>query len=176
MFYLSYLSNPSSDRLIYRTIVHKRPRRILELGIAEGRRALSIIDAAARFNQRTDIQYIGLDRFEDRTETDGPGVALITAHRMLKRSGARIKLVPGDPLRSLAHAANGLGQSDLLIISPQTDSERLNRIWYYVPRLLHQQSLVLLEQQLSGGQKSIKVMCFREVEQLAAKAIRWKAA
>src|SRR3972149_3651854 len=105
MFYLSYLSNPSSDRLIYRTIFHKRPRRILELGIAEGRRALRMIDAAAHFNQRSDIKYIGMDRFEDRTETDGPGVPLITAHRLLKRSGARIKLLPGDPLRSLAYAA-----------------------------------------------------------------------
>src|SRR3972149_208521 len=108
MFYLSYLSKPSSDRQIYRAIFYIKPRRILELGIAQGRRALRMIDAAARFNDPSDIQYTGMDRFEDRAEADGPGLSLIAAHRILKPSGARVKLIPGDPLRSLARAANDL--------------------------------------------------------------------
>jgi hypothetical protein len=135
-----------------------------------------MIDAAARHNPRSDIQYVGLDHFEDRAETGRPGLTLIGAHRTLARSGARIKLVPGDPLRSLARAANELGQFDLLIISPQTETDRLGRIWFFVPRLLHAQSQVVLERQLPGGKKSLQTMSFREVEQLAAKAVRWKAA
>jgi len=176
IFYLSYLSNPSSDRLIYRAIVQKKPRRILELGIADGRRALRMIDTAARFTDRSDILYIGLDRFEDRGSTDDAGLPLITAHRVLNRSGARIKLVPGDPLRSLARAANDLGQVDLLIISPQTETERLNKVWYFVPRLLHAQSQIFVEQKLPGDKKTLQAASPREIEQWAAKAIRWKAA
>jgi predicted O-methyltransferase YrrM len=176
VYCLSYLSKPTSDRLIYRAIFHKKPRRILELGIAQGRRALRMIDACARFAERSDVQYTGMDRFEDRAEIDGPGLPLIAAHRILKQCGARIKLIPGDPLRNLAQAANDLGQFDLLVISPQTELDRLNRIWYFVPRLLNPQSLVLLEQQQAGSAKSIKILCFRDVEQLAAKAVRWKAA
>jgi hypothetical protein len=175
-FYLSYLSKPSSDRAIYRTILYFKPRRILELGIAQGHRALRMIDAAARWAERSDIQYAGMDRFEDRGENDGPGLALIDAHRVLKRSSARIKLIPGDPLRSLAQAANDLGQFDLLIISSDADAERLSRVWFFVPRLLHAKSQVLLERQTAGGKKTFKTMCFREIEQLAAKALRWKAA
>jgi hypothetical protein len=176
IFYLSYLSKPSSDRLIYRAIVQKKARRILELGIADGRRALHMIDAAGRCNSRSDIQYVGMDLFEERGDTDHPSLTLIDAHRALTRSGARIKLIPGDPLRSLAQAANNLGQFDLLIISPQAESDRLGRIWFFVPRLLHAQSLVILEQQQSAGINTLQTMSFREVEQLAAKAIRWKAA
>lgn len=135
-----------------------------------------MIDAAARFTPRSEIQYIGMDRFEERGETDGPGLTLITAHRVLTRSGARIKLIPGDPLRSLARAANDLGQVDLLIISPQPEAERLSRVWYFVPRLLHAQTRIFVEQILPGGEKSLQAVSPREIEQWAAKAIRWKAA
>jgi hypothetical protein len=176
IFYLSHLSNPSSDRLLYRTIVQKKVRRILELGISEGRRALRMIDAAARFSARPEIQYIGMDHFEDRSETDGPGLSLINAHRVLSRSSAKIKLIPGDPLRSLARAANDLGQIDLLVISPQPDTERLNKVWYFVPRLLHPQTRIFLEHILPGGKKSLQAIAPREIEQWAAKAVRWKAA
>ena len=155
IFFLSYLSDPASDRAIYRTIVQKRPYRILELGMADGRRALRMIDAAARFTSRSDIQYIGLDHFEDRGEGDGPGLSLKTAHRELTQSGAKIKLIPGDPLRNLARAANELGQIDLLVISRQAETDRLSRVWYFVPRLLHAQSRIFVEQLLPGGKKGL---------------------
>jgi hypothetical protein len=176
IFYLSYLSNPACDRVIYRAIVQKRSYRILELGITDGRRALRMIDAAARFTSRSDIQYVGMDNFEDRGETDGPGLSLIAAHRILTRSGAKIKLIPGDPLRSLARAANELGQVDLLVVSSQAEPDRLSRVWYFVPRLLHAQSRIFVEQTLPGGKNALLAVSAREVEQWAAKAIRWKAA
>lgn len=87
ILYLLYLSKPHSDRLIYRAIVRAKIHNILELGIADGKRALHMVDAAARFTPRPEIQYVGMDLFEARNETDGPGLPLITAHRVLKQSG-----------------------------------------------------------------------------------------
>jgi hypothetical protein len=176
IFYLSYFSNPASDRQIYRAILQKKSRRILELGIADGSRALRMIDAATRFTPRSDIQYIGMDSFEDRGETGGPGLSLLDAHRKLTRSGVKIKLIPGDPLKSLARAANDLRQVDVLIISPQTETDRLSRIWYFVPRLLHAQSQIFVEQLLPGSKKAFQAVSPREIDQWAAKAVRWKAA
>ncbi len=175
-FYLSFFSKPASYRAIYRAIAQKRAYRILELGIADGRRALRMIDAAARFTSRTDIQYIGLDHFEGRGKNDAPGLSLIAAHRMLSRTGAKIKLIPGDPLRSLASTANELGQVDLLVVSPQAETDRLNRVWYFVPRMLHAHTRIFVEQTLPGGKNTLLAVSSREVEQWAAKAIRWKAA
>lgn len=176
-FYLSYLSKPSSDRVIYRAILHQKARRILELGIADGRRALRMIDAAARFTPRSDIQYIGMDNFEDRSQNDGRGsLSLIAAHRVLTRSRAKIKLIPGDPLKSLARAANDLGQVDLLVIAPQAETDRLNRVWYFVPRLLHAHTQIFMERILPGGKMAVQAASTREIERLAAKALRWKAA
>jgi hypothetical protein len=176
IFCLSHLSKPASDREIYRAIVQQKSYRILELGIADCKRALRMIDAAARFTTRSDIQYVGMDSFEDRDKTDSPGLPLIAAHRALARSGAKIKLIPGDPLRSLARAANELGQVDLLVISTQAEPDRLNRVWYFVPRLLHAQSRIFVEQTLPGGKIALQAVSAREVEQWAAKAVRWKAA
>ena len=176
IFFLSHLSNPSADRAVYRAIAQRQARRIMELGIAEGRRALRMIDAAARFTAVSEVQYIGLDTFEDRKEDDGPGLSLKAAHRVLTQSGAKIKLVPGDPLRSLARVANELGQIDVLVISAQEEAERLGRVWYFVPRLLHAQSRIFVEQTLPGGKKDMLAASARDVEAWAAKAVRWKAA
>jgi hypothetical protein len=176
IFYLSYLSKPASDRVIYKAIIGKKARRIMELGIAEGKRAMRMIDVAARCVPRSEIQYVGLDNFEDRNQNTGPGLSLISAHRSLIRSQAKIKLIPGDPLRSLARAANDLGQIDILIISPQAENDRLDRVWYFVPRLLHAKSLIFIESMMPGGNKSVQTACSCEVEQWAAKALRWKAA
>lgn len=176
IFYLTHLSKPHSDRLIYRAIIRGKARHILELGIADAKRALRMIDAATRFAPRAEIQYVGMDPFEDRNKTDGPGLTLITAHRVLKHSGARIKLIPGDPLENIRRLANNLGQFDLMIISPGFDSERLKPVWFFVPRLLYERSLVFLERQQPDGVNALKVVSRREIDQLAAKAIRWKAA
>jgi hypothetical protein len=176
IFYLLHFSRPSSNRTIYKTIVQTKARRILELGIADGTRALRMIDAAAHSVPRSDIQYIGMDSFEDRGETDIPGLSLISAHRSLLRSKAKIKLIPGDPLRSLARAANELGQIDLLIISHHFEPERLNRVWYFVPRLLHEKSRIFVEQKSPRGKLAMQAACSRDIEHLAAKALRWKAA
>jgi hypothetical protein len=175
-FFLAHLSSPTWDRVVYRAIAQRQARRIMELGIGEGRRAMRMIDAAARFTAVSEIQYIGMDHFEDRKEDDGPGLSLKAAHRVLTRSGAKIKLVPGDPLRSLARIANELGQIDVLVISAQTEAERLGRVWYFVPRLLHAQSRILIEQVLPGGKRAMLAASSRDVEAWAAKAIRWKAA
>ncbi|MGW8258401.1 MAG: hypothetical protein ACWGMZ_13025, partial [Thermoguttaceae bacterium] len=117
--YLSRFSKPASNRPIYRKIIREKARYILELGIDDGKRALRMIEAAARFTPRREIKYVGLDLFEARNESDRPGLSLINAHRLLKQSGAKIKLIPGDPLMNLPQKANELGQVDLLLISGQ---------------------------------------------------------
>jgi hypothetical protein len=175
-FYLLHLSKPTLNRPIYKAIVRKKVCRILELGIADCTRALRMVDAAARYTPRTDIQYVGMDRFEDRNESDGPGLSLIEAHRILKACGARIKLVPGDPLNNFARNANDLGQFDLLIISSQFGIDRLKPVWFFIPRLLHAKSLIFVENNLLGERKSLQTLSQRDINQLASKAIRWKAA
>jgi hypothetical protein len=175
--YLAYLSKPSHDRLIYRTMLRLMPRRIVELGVGLGNRALRLIDIAARYAPRKDIEYIGIDPFEDRTATDLPGLSLIAAHRLLKSSGARIKLVPGNPWEALVRSATLLGPVDLLIFSAGDRLvEQMPQFWFYVPRLLHEKTAVFREIAAPEGEKTVQSIEHRDILEWAAAGTKRKAA
>lgn len=175
-FYLSYLSSPAVDRPIYRVIQRQGVSQILELGVGAGRRARRMIELARHCCPSKKIQFVGLDLFEDRSSLDGPGVTLKMAHRLLKPTGARVQLIPGDPFSGLANAANSLGQVDLIVISPRLDPRSLARAWFYIPRLLHPQTKVFEEQLLRGGQRVLRPLDHRQIASLAAASVRRRAA
>lgn len=175
-FYLTHLAKPAADRLVYRTILQEKIGRIVELGIGDGSRALRMIDAAARNHELQNIQYIGVDLFEGRSASDGPGLMLIEAHRLLKQTGVKIKLLPGDPCEMLVRSANMLNGIDLLLLSSPLEAESLERMWFFVPRMLHERSIVLLESADAKGEKSFRRIELSEINQWAANSYRRKAA
>ncbi len=166
--YLSYLSRPASDRVLYQAIRNQRAQTILELGVGTGSRALRLIRLAQRYHAAHQVGYFGLDPFEARTAADGPGISLKLAYRTLRATGARIRLLPGEPLAVLAQAANSLGKVDLLIFSCRLDSRLLSETWFYVPRLLHPGSAVFVESLLPGNRLTIRPIAPDEIASLAA--------
>ena len=166
LFYLLHLSKPASDRPIYKEICRQKTRRIVELGVGTGERAVRMIQAAAEYCTPADISYTGVDLFETRSATDGPGISLKAAHCLLKATGARIQLVPGEPTDALARVANSLHNVDLLLITLPEDAERFASAWFYVPRLLHNESQVFVET-LSGGNASLRLVDHTEIRSLA---------
>ncbi len=146
--HLAYFSQPSGDRLVYRMIRRHRPQNIVELGIGLGVRSLRMIQLAADFAHGS-IRYAGIDRFESRTDDDGPGLSLKLAHTMLSATAARVRLLPGDPLHVLANVANDLTSTDLLLIA-SFDRFQNHFGWQFVPRMLHPRSVVLVEQCVPG--------------------------
>ena len=98
------------------------------------------------------------------------------AHRLLHATGARVQLIPGDPLAALSRTANALGQVDLMVVSSRLDPRQLARAWFYVPRLLDERSVVLLEKRLPGGHTSVRLVTGDEIETLSAAAAGRRAA
>ncbi|MBN2578010.1 MAG: hypothetical protein JXB10_03385 [Pirellulales bacterium] len=177
VFYLTYFSSPSSDRIIYRTMLRRQPRRIIELGLGLGQRALRLIDVAASYAPRGEVQYIGIDPFEDRLPADRPGLTLISAHRLLKSSGARIKLIPGNPGEVLIGRANHLGPVDLMIISTdERQADPFGPLWFYIPRLLHEKTAVFRDISTDDGKKVLQEFDHRDILAWAAPRRRRKAA
>jgi hypothetical protein len=172
--YFTHFSKPAGDRRIYRTIYQQNSRTILELGIGNVQRAQRMIEVAALQRSIQDIHYIGVDLFEARTTADGSGVPLKTAHRLLQATGARVRLWPGDPLRALSQAANTLRGVDLFVISARLDTESLAQAWFYVPRMLHPRSLVLLADQTDPEQ--FRFVSMTQIETLAVAALRCRVA
>lgn len=175
-FYLSYLSRPPSDRPVYRAIRRHCLRKILELGIGAGERALRMIEVAGLCCPPRQIEFSAVDLFEARSAADGPGMTLKMAHRLLGGTRARVQLVPGDPHVGLARVANSLGRLDLVVISARLDPGHLGRAWFYVPRLLHDRTQVFLERLLPGGRRSLRLVARDEIETLAAAGTLRRAA
>ena len=174
--YNSYLSQPPSDRLVFKAICRIRARRIIECGIGTTQRARRIIATAQLVSPNHEIHYTGIDSFEARTSADGPGVSLKLAHRRLSATGARVKLIPGDPLSAFARMANTLGNTDILLISARQNPSEMAAAWFFVPRILHAGSVVLQEKALSGGQMSLKSISLEEIAKRASQTRRNRAA
>ena len=166
--YYCYAARPSSDRVLYQAIRRKRARSILELGVGTGRRAKRLIGMAQRHHAPEAVVYVGLDPFESRTSQDGPGTTLKIAYRTLRATGARVRLLPGEPLAVLAQAANTLGTVDLAVFSARLDPALLAEAWFYVPRLLHPQSELYVETELPDNRRAIRRLEPGEIAALAA--------
>lgn len=176
LFYLSYLSKPAADRPLYRAIRRYGARKIVELGVADCRRALRLIEIAKQASPDEEIHYVGMDRFEGRSESEGQGIALKAAHQLLRATGERIQLVPGKPSESLIRLANSLGKVDLLILPADLETPAMARAWFFVPRMLHDGTLVFLEHVSDDGVRTLQRKTREEIDQLASPRVIRRAA
>ncbi len=167
ILHLLYLSKPRADRLVYHGIRRFKPRKMAQVGLGTGVRSLRMLTMACQYHPAEEVQFVGLDRFEDRPADQGPGISLREAHRTLRATGAKIQLLPGDPCDGLVRAANGLGKLDLLLLAPGADAQDMAGAWLYVPRLLHEQSLVFLETATAEGEPAIRLVGHEEIGLLA---------
>lgn len=143
VLYLVHLSQPRADRTVYQAIRAGNPQTILELGMGSGLRAQRMIALATSQADGKRISYTGADPFEASKQSQ---LSLKAAYQQLLPTGAKLRLIPGEPMATLPQVANGLGQFDLVVISADTLSAQTPRGWYYLQRLLHPESVVLVEE------------------------------
>jgi hypothetical protein len=176
-FHLAHLSKPAENRPIYQELLKGRTTKILEVGVGLGQRAAQIIQIASRLQVGTEINYTGIDLFEARDPSQGPGLALRQAHRLLAQTGARIRLAPGDAFTGVAQVANALAGTDLIVISGCQDRELVDRAWFYFPRMIHQHTAVFLQNPCQTGQSApYERILPAEIEALAARKRHLRAA
>ncbi len=172
--YFALLSRPAADRIVYRAIRRLRAAALVEIGLGDGLRARRMIEAARRYHPAANIRYTGIDLFEARADTAQP-LSLKQAHRALVASGAHVKLVPGDPFSALARTANALTGTDLLVIAADADAESLERAWFYLPRILHDRSVVLWRD-AGHGEGGFRPLALDEVRRRAGSHVRSRSA
>lgn len=167
LIYLAYFSKPAGDRLIYRAIRRGKVKSVLELGLGCGLRTGRMFETVRRSQGSTGLCYTGIDLFELSPAADRARLSLKAAHCKLKPSGARVRLVPGDPFTALARAANEIGACDLIVIAADQAGESLNRAWFYIPRLLHPTTQVFVERPGDGSMPNFESLSHDEVRRLA---------
>jgi len=170
--YYCYLSKPASDRAIYRLAAELEINSILEIGISSLERTCRLIEISHRFCEQP-IQYTGIDMFEAGAEGTAK-VGLKLAHVELKKTGARVKLTPGDPYSSLSRSANLLSNVDLLLVGSHVDEMALSRSWFYIPRILKEDACVMIERTTAGGKTAYDELTVQDVQALAEKPFQAK--
>jgi hypothetical protein len=168
--HLAYCSQPKADRCIYRLALRQRPHSIVEVGISMALRATRLLTVAGSYAEKEELSYAGIDLFEMRP-AHATGTTLKRAHRLLSPMAGKVRLVPGDPYRAFMQLANTLGAVDLILISADQDRDSLAQAWFYVPRMLHESTKVLLEQ-FEGTSTRTKFveLPHEEIKRLAALA------
>lgn len=167
--HLAYLSQPAGERTIYQTVRKLRPTRIVELGVGTGERTERMLRLAVEMVD-CNLQYTGVDLFEGRSDKES-GMSLKDAHRRFSTARVKTRLAPGDVLSVVTRMANALTDTDLLLVSADHESQLMEAAWYYVPRMLHENSIVLrgTKESEAGGYKCVPLA---EVDRLAAAAYR----
>jgi hypothetical protein len=174
--HLLYFSKPAFNRPLYRAIRRLQAKKIVELGVGDAKRGLRMIKTAQFASLSQNVHYVGIDRFEDRTDQNRQAIGLKEAYQLLRTSGAKVQLVPGNPPDALIALANSLGKIDVLIVPAELDWPSSARVWLFVPRMLHEQSLVFIDEQLTDGGRRLRLKSREEIDMLAAAAARRRAA
>jgi len=132
-----------------------------------------MIEVVSQFWPDQEIHYTGIDLFEARP-AENPGITLKLAYKLLKRLNARIRLVPGDPFMALARSANNLTDTDLIVIAADQDPEAMSRAWSFIPRMIHEGSLVFQERlRRVDGKSRFVCLDLQEIEDLAGVPLRY---
>jgi hypothetical protein len=139
---LAYLSQPASDRVLYRAIRKWKVRRIMEIGIGDLRRGQKMVRLAQRYHPGAEVRYVGVDLFEARDRAESAGLSLKQAYRMLRATGARVHLIPSDAIQSLVRSANALPGNELVIVAADQAAGQLAQAWFYIPRMLAPSALL----------------------------------
>jgi hypothetical protein len=149
--FLARLSRPKSARELYRLVKRHRVCRIVEVGISDITRALALVEVAQRYARQQKVAYTGIDWFDARTPPL-ESLSLKEAYRLLRPTEANVRLLPGEPARSLASAANAHQHTDLIVFSHLVPDSELASAWFYVPRMLYDRSILLRERLDAEGQ------------------------
>jgi hypothetical protein len=144
---LTLLSRPAKNRLVYRTMIRQRSRSIVEIGVGDGQRAQRMLELARTMHDQQAVRYAGIDLFE---ASPSASLQLKHAYQRLVATGASVTLAPGDPYPALSRVANTLGNTDLVVVSFPADDPLLADAWFYVPRMLHPQSVVLVDESMNN--------------------------
>jgi hypothetical protein len=172
---LAYFSRPKGNRQLYRLVKRDQICRIVEIGISDLSRAVSMIQIAQRYAGDKKVCYTGLDSFDARP-SDMPSMPLKETYRVLRATDANVRLLPGTPAASIAAAANAHQNTDLILIGPGVTESDLNGAWFYVPRMLNEKSTVLNEHRAVDGEPSFTALTRSQIAEWACQKPRSRAA
>ena len=169
--WLLYFSQPANDRALYKAVKGRAIRSVVEFGVADGTRSTRLLEVLSWKQDNLPLRYTGIDLFEARPAGQA-GLTLKQAFATIRSPEVKVQLVPGSPYDALVRCANTLTETDLVIISADVHAADLERAWKFVPRMLHDQSLILREQPAGQGKTVFQTLPVAEIPRLGRESTR----
>jgi hypothetical protein len=143
--------SPPRYRNVFRLIHDRRYKRIVEVGVWNGKTAERMIRTAAIFHRPSDIQYFGFDLWELLTDDlfaselskRPPAKAEVQAR--LGRTGAAIELIQGNTKETVPESVGRIGHADLVFIDGGHSEETIRSDWTHAQKLMRPGSTVIFD-------------------------------
>lgn len=150
--YLKLLrTKPLRYRALFREIHRLKPKRIVEIGVFDGRHGAQMIQTAAMDRPAAEIEYLGFDLFEDLTaelleyEKSKRPPTCDDVRRVLEATGARVRLFQGNTRETLPAHAAGIGEVDFVFVDGGHSVETIRSDWENVQPLVGPRTVVLFD-------------------------------
>jgi len=144
-FRTTRLSKPAEDRCLFRATQGRVVQSVLEVGIEDPPRCEKLIPWLLGQQEGGSLRYAAIDMFEA-----GGGISLKQFHALVTRSGAKPLPIPGELASGLPRVAHTIGAVDLMFLSQDEDQLQDPSVAAFLPRVLHDDSVVIVTDRESG--------------------------
>ena len=131
-------------------ILKNKCRRIMEIGVADGENAKSMVIAASKNFPIEEVEYYGFDLFEWNSDSHMNRVMT-----KLKATGCSFKLFKGDSTITLPKVVENLPMMDLIFIDGGHDYPTVISDWENAKKLMKNETAVFFHNYSFYGPKKV---------------------
>lgn len=151
---VGYGSHPFLNEYIRRN----RCRKIMEIGVADGENAKTMVMVASRNFPAEEVEYYGFDTFGEKYDSQMRQVS-----QKLENTGCQFKLFKGDSVKTLPKVVKSLPMMDLIFIDGGHSYETVKSDWENSKSLMHSETAVFFHNyDFSGPRKVVDDICREE--------------
>ncbi len=142
---------------LYDYLLQNGCKAIMEIGVADGRNAVEMVNAALQNFSPEEVEYYGFDFFGGIGDSQ-----LKLVSRTLGRTGCRFKLFKGDSAKTLPKVAKNLPMMDLIFIDGGHSFSTVKSDWKNSKLLMHNETAVFFHNYNFSGPKKVVENISRE--------------
>ncbi|NIO36695.1 hypothetical protein GTO27_03225 [Candidatus Bathyarchaeota archaeon] len=136
-------------------------KRIMEIGVANGENAKTMVMAAVRDLSPEEVEYYGFDLFEGDDDS-----SIKQVRQRLKETGCRFKFFKGDSVETLPSVLTTLPKMDLIFIDGGHSFATVKSDWENTRSLMHDETAVFFHNYDFSGVKGVVDNISREKYQV----------
>ena len=136
-------------------------KRIMEIGVADGENARTMVTVALRNFSPKEVEYYGFDLFRDNDDS-----RMEQAKRRLRETGCKFKLFNGDSVETLPRVLTTLPKMDLIFIDGGHSYATVKSDWENSRSLMHDETAVFFHNYDFSGVKGVVDSISREEYQV----------